>query len=101
MVMTIDGFTAIYIFTLAAFAGYEVISRVPVILHTPLMSGSNFIHGLVLIGAVIALGYATTTTEIIIGFISVLLATGNAVGGYVVTVRMLEMFKSKTNVNKE
>ncbi|MBU0743878.1 MAG: NAD(P) transhydrogenase subunit alpha [Gammaproteobacteria bacterium] len=99
--MTIDGFTAIYIFTLAAFAGYEVISRVPVILHTPLMSGSNFIHGLVLIGAVIALGYATTTTEIIIGFISVLLATGNAVGGYVVTVRMLEMFKSKTNVNKE
>lgn len=95
--MTIDGFTAIYLFTLTAFTGYEVISRVPVILHTPLMSGSNFIHGLVLIGAVIALGYATTTTEIIVGFIAVLLATGNAVGGYVVTVRMLEMFKSKTN----
>lgn len=99
--MTIDGFTAIYIFTLAAFAGYEVISRVPVILHTPLMSGSNFIHGIVLIGAMIALGHATTTTEIIISFFAVLLATGNAVGGYVVTVRMLEMFKSKTNVNKE
>lgn len=99
--MTIDGFTAIYLFTLAAFTGYEVISRVPVILHTPLMSGSNFIHGLVLIGAVLALGYATTPTEIIIGFISVLLATGNAVGGYVVTVRMLEMFKSKAKVNKE
>jgi NAD(P) transhydrogenase subunit alpha len=95
--MTIDGFTAIYLFTLAAFTGYEVISRVPVILHTPLMSGSNFIHGLVLVGAIIALGYATTTTEIIIGFISVLLATGNAVGGYVVTVRMLEMFKSKSS----
>lgn len=95
--MTIDGFTAIYLFTLAAFTGYEVISRVPVILHTPLMSGSNFIHGLVLVGAIIALGYATTTTEIIIGFVSVLLATGNAVGGYVVTVRMLEMFKSKSN----
>lgn len=93
--MTIDGFTAIYLFTLAAFTGYEVISRVPVILHTPLMSGSNFIHGLVLVGAMIALGYATTTTEMIIGFIAVLLATGNAVGGYVVTVRMLEMFKSK------
>jgi H+-translocating NAD(P) transhydrogenase subunit alpha len=93
--MTIDGFTAIYLFTLAAFTGYEVISRVPVILHTPLMSGSNFIHGLVLVGAMIALGYATTTTEIIIGFIAVLLATGNAVGGYFVTVRMLEMFKSK------
>jgi H+-translocating NAD(P) transhydrogenase subunit alpha len=95
--MSIDGFTAIYLFTLAAFTGYEVISRVPVILHTPLMSGSNFIHGLVLVGAILALGYATTTTEIIIGFVSVLLATGNAVGGYVVTVRMLEMFKSKSS----
>ena len=92
--MIIDGFTAIYIFTLAAFTGYEVISRVPVILHTPLMSGSNFIHGLVLVGAMLALGYAQTRTEEIIGFVSVLLATGNAVGGYVVTVRMLEMFKS-------
>ena len=98
--MIIDGFIAIYLFTLAAFAGYEVISRVPVILHTPLMSGSNFIHGLVLIGAMIALGSATTLTEIIIGFVAVLLATGNAVGGYVVTVRMLEMFKSKDSTNK-
>jgi len=95
--MTIDGFTAIYLFTLAAFTGYIVISRVPIILHTPLMSGSNFIHGIVLIGAVIALGFSTTTIEMIIGFIAVLLATGNAVGGYVVTVRMLEMFKSKSN----
>ena len=92
--MVIDGFTAIYIFTLAAFAGYEVISRVPVILHTPLMSGSNFIHGLVLVGAMIALGSATDLTGQIIGFVSVFLAAGNAVGGYVVTVRMLEMFKS-------
>ena len=94
--MTIDGFTAIYLFTLAAFAGYEVISRVPVILHTPLMSGSNFIHGIVLIGAIIALGHATTTTEMIVGYAAVLLATGNAVGGYVVTVRMLEMFQPKS-----
>ena len=94
--MTLDGFTAIYLVTLAAFTGYEVISRVPVILHTPLMSGSNFIHGLVLVGAIIATGYATTTTDIVIGFVAVLLATGNAVGGYVVTVRMLEMFKSKS-----
>lgn len=92
--MIIDGFTAIYIFTLAAFTGYEVIGRVPVILHTPLMSGSNFIHGLVLVGAIIALGSATSVTGRIIGFISVFLAAGNAVGGYVVTVRMLEMFKS-------
>jgi len=93
--MHLDAFTAVYLFTLAAFTGYEVISRVPVILHTPLMSGSNFIHGLVLIGAIIALGYATTIGEQIIGFVAVLLATGNAVGGYVVTVRMLEMFKPK------
>jgi NAD(P) transhydrogenase subunit alpha len=92
--MSIDGFTAIYLFTLAAFTGYEVISRVPVILHTPLMSGSNFIHGLVLVGAIIALGYSNTPVEEIIGFIGVVLAAGNAVGGYVVTVRMLEMFKT-------
>jgi NAD(P) transhydrogenase subunit alpha len=94
-IMMIDGFTAIYLFTLAAFTGYEVISKVPVILHTPLMSGSNFIHGLVLVGAIIALGEASGLTEKIIGFLAVLLATGNAVGGYVVTVRMLEMFKPK------
>lgn len=90
----IDAFTALYMFTLAAFTGYEVIGKVPVILHTPLMSGSNFIHGLVLVGAMIALGSATDITGQIIGFISVFLAAGNAVGGYVVTVRMLEMFKS-------
>ena len=92
--MHIDGFTAIYLFTLAAITGYEIIGRVPVILHTPLMSGSNFIHGLVLIGAIIAMGHATTLTGQIIGFVSVFLAAGNAVGGYFVTVRMLEMFKS-------
>jgi H+-translocating NAD(P) transhydrogenase subunit alpha len=92
--MSLDAFTALYMFTLAAFTGYEVIGKVPVILHTPLMSGSNFIHGLVLIGAIIALGSATDLTGQIIGFISVFLAAGNAVGGYVVTVRMLEMFQS-------
>jgi H+-translocating NAD(P) transhydrogenase subunit alpha len=92
--VAIGGFTAIYIFTLAAFTGYEVIGRVPVILHTPLMSGSNFIHGLVLVGAIIALGRADTLIEQILGFIAVFLGAGNAVGGYVVTVRMLEMFKS-------
>ncbi len=89
-----DWFTALYIFTLAAFTGYEVIARVPVILHTPLMSGSNFIHGLVLIGAIIALGHADSLTGQIVGFIAVFLGAGNAVGGYVITVRMLEMFKS-------
>ena len=89
----IDGFVALYIFMLAAFVGYEVISRVPVILHTPLMSGSNFIHGIVLVGAMVALGFADTTMEKVIGFVGVALAAGNAVGGYVVTERMLEMFR--------
>src|SRR5581483_2044751 len=88
------GIVALYIFMLAAFTGYEVISRVPVILHTPLMSGSNFVHGIVLVGAMVALGEAHTPLEKTIGFIGVLLAAGNAVGGYVVTERMLEMFKS-------
>lgn len=90
----ISGISALYIFLLAAFAGYEVIAKVPVILHTPLMSGSNFIHGIVLVGAMIALGHASTTTEQVIGFFAVLLGSMNAVGGYVVTERMLEMFKS-------
>lgn len=86
---------ALFIFTLAAFTGYEVISRVPVILHTPLMSGSNFIHGIVLVGAMVALGHAETVVGQVIGFIGVLLGAGNAVGGYVVTERMLEMFEKK------
>ena len=89
-----DGFLALYIFMLAAIAGHVIISRVPVILHTPLMSGSNFVHGIVLVGAMVALGEATTPVEKIIGFIGVLLGAGNAAGGYVVTERMLEMFKS-------
>jgi NAD(P) transhydrogenase subunit alpha len=90
----IDGYAAIFIFLLAAFTGYEIISRVPVILHTPLMSGSNFVHGIVVVGAMVALGAAETTPERIIGFVAVLLGTANAVGGYAVTERMLEMFKS-------
>ena len=90
----IDGFLALYIFMLAAFTGKEIIGRVPVILHTPLMSGSNFIHGIVLIGAMVVLGHADTTLEKAIGFIAVLMGAGNAAGGYVVTERMLDMFKS-------
>lgn len=90
----IEGFVALYIFMLAAFTGYEVIAKVPVILHTPLMSGSNFVHGIVVVGAMVALGHAETGTEQLIGFIAVILGAGNAVGGYVVTERMLEMFKS-------
>ncbi|MFN3786519.1 MAG: NAD(P) transhydrogenase subunit alpha, partial [Thiothrix sp.] len=78
-----EGFIAIYIFILAGFVGYEVISKVPVILHTPLMSGSNFVHGIVLVGAMVVLGQAETFIEQLIGFLAVVLAAGNAVGGYV------------------
>ena len=88
------GMVALYIFMLAAFTGYEIIAKVPVILHTPLMSGSNFVHGIVLVGAIVALGNSHTTLEKTIGFIGVMLAAGNAMGGYVVTERMLEMFKA-------
>ena len=96
-----DGFVALYIFMLAAFTGYEIIGRVPVILHTPLMSGSNFIHGIVLIGAMVVLGHAGTTLEKALGFAAVLLGAGNAAGGYVVTERMLDMFKSSKSPGKE
>jgi len=90
-----DGLSALYIFMLAAFTGYEVISRVPVILHTPLMSGSNFVHGVVLVGAMVALGHADPNdpVQLTIGFIAVLLGAANAAGGYVVTERMLAMFR--------
>ena len=88
-----DGFLALYIFMLAAFTGHEIISRVPVILHTPLMSGSNFVHGIVVVGGMVALAHADINLERAIGFLAVLLGAGNAVGGYVVTERMLDMFK--------
>jgi NAD(P) transhydrogenase subunit alpha len=84
--------TAVYITMLAAFTGYVVISRVPSILHTPLMSGSNFIHGIVLVGAMVALGLATTPLEQVIGFVAVILGAANVTGGYVVTERILQMF---------
>ncbi len=89
-----EGWVALYIFMLAGFTGYEVISKVPVILHTPMMSGSNFVHGIVLVGAMVVMGGAQTGLEQLIGFVAVFLAAGNAVGGYVVTERMLEMFKT-------
>ena len=90
--MTQDIDSALYIFLLSAFTGYEVISRVPVILHTPLMSGSNFIHGIVLVGAIVALGLAQSPTEQAIGFVAVVLGAANVTGGYAVTERMLRMF---------
>jgi NAD(P) transhydrogenase subunit alpha len=87
------GFVALYIFLLAAFTGWVVIGGVPAILHTPLMSGSNFVHGIVVVGGLYALINATSTTERIIGFTAVLLGAGNAAGGYAVTSRMLAMFQ--------
>ncbi|MGP8072171.1 MAG: NAD(P) transhydrogenase subunit alpha [Thermoplasmata archaeon] len=90
--MTADLWTALFIGILAAFVGYEVISRVPVLLHTPLMSGSNFIHGIVLVGAIVALGIATTPLEEAIGFVAVIMGAMNVTGGYVVTERILAMF---------
>jgi NAD(P) transhydrogenase subunit alpha len=83
------------IFVLAAFVGFEVISKVPSILHTPLMSGSNAIHGIVLVGALVIMGEAHGTAQVTLGFLAVFLATLNVVGGFVVTDRMLEMFKGR------
>ena len=86
---------AIFIIALSVFLGIEVISNVPAMLHTPLMSGANAIHGVVIIGAIIVMGHAETTTSMILGFLAVVLGTLNVVGGFVVTDRMLDMFKKK------
>ena len=87
----------IYIVILMVFVGIEVIGRVPSVLHTPLMSGANAIHGVVVIGAIIVMGKAETDNylALILGFLAVVLGTINVVGGFVVTDRMLEMFKKK------
>ena len=82
-------------FVLAIFVGIEVISKVPTILHTPLMSGTNAIHGIILVGAILIAAKATSPLEVVLGFVAVLLATLNVVGGFVVTDRMLEMFKGR------
>ncbi|MBI3556220.1 MAG: NAD(P) transhydrogenase subunit alpha [Deltaproteobacteria bacterium] len=90
-----------YIFILAVFAGVEVIGRVPTVLHTPLMSGANAIHGIVLIGGVYVLGMAGDNVSLkVMGFLAVVLGTLNVVGGFVVTDRMLEMFKARPKDNK-
>ena len=85
----------ITVFVLAAFVGYEVVSKVPSVLHTPLMSGSNAIHGIILVGTMLILGGAHGAAQLTLGFLAVVLATLNVVGGFVVTDRMLEMFKTK------
>ncbi|MEO8413857.1 MAG: NAD(P) transhydrogenase subunit alpha [Ginsengibacter sp.] len=87
----------VYIVTLMVFLGIEIIGRVPSVLHTPLMSGANAIHGVVIIGAIIVMGKAESGNymALILGFLAVVLGTLNVVGGFVVTDRMLEMFKKK------
>ncbi len=91
--LSISGFVALYVFMLAAFAGWVIIGHVPAILHTPLMSGSNFVHGIVVVGGIFALLNASTVLEQTIGFFAVLLGAGNAAGGFAVTSRMLAMFQ--------
>ena len=93
--MTMTLLNSITVFVLAVFIGFEIISKVPTMLHTPLMSGTNFIHGIVIVGAIIILGFADDTFTKTIGFIAMVLATANVVGGWFVTDRMLEMFKRK------
>lgn len=92
-----DNQQTVYIVILMIFVGIEVIGRVPSVLHTPLMSGANAIHGVVIIGAIIVMGKAESDNylALILGFLAVVLGTLNVVGGFVVTDRMLEMFKSK------
>jgi NAD(P) transhydrogenase subunit alpha len=86
------------IFVLAVFVGFEVVSKVSTILHTPLMSGANAIHGIILVGAVIVAGRAESTGVLVVALIAVVLATLNLVGGFVVTDRMLEMFRARRTI---
>jgi NAD(P) transhydrogenase subunit alpha len=94
-----DNRELIFIIILSIFLGIEVISHVPAVLHTPLMSGANAIHGVVIIGAIIVMGHAENILAMVLGFIAVVLGTLNVVGGFVVTDRMLEMFKKKKTKN--
>jgi NAD(P) transhydrogenase subunit alpha len=84
-----------YVFVMAIIVGFEVISRVPAMLHTPLMSGTNAIHGVVLVGAILVAGEAHDTVTYILGFFAVVLGTLNVFGGFVVTDRMLQMFRAR------
>ena len=98
--MTAHLLTELTIFILAVFVGFEVISKVPTTLHTPLMSATNAIHGIVLVGAILVAGVVDTPYNAILGFILVVLASLNVFGGYTVTERMLEMFRPKAPAPK-
>jgi NAD(P) transhydrogenase subunit alpha len=89
------------IFLLSIFVGFEVVSKVSTTLHTPLMSGANAIHGVILVGAIIVADHSETTLELTLAIIAIVLATINMVGGFVVTDRMLQMFKGKPRIKKE
>ena len=95
-----EAIALISIFVLAVFVGFEVVSKVSSTLHTPLMSGANAIHGIILVGAIIVADKAQTTLELTLSILAVVLATINMVGGFVVTDRMLEMFKGKKKEGK-
>ena len=89
------------IFALAVFLGFELISRVPTLLHTPLMSGTNAIHGIVLVGAMLIAGSADSTLEQALAFVALVFATVNVVGGFLVTDRMLDMFRRRPDARDE
>ena len=93
--------SALYVFALAAFLGYQVISRVPPLLHTPLMSATNAISGISLVGSIVTAGAGHSTTSTILGFVEVVCASTNVVGGFVITDRMLKMFKRKDLTKKD
>jgi len=90
-----DPMTMLTVFVLAAFVGVEVVSKVSATLHTPLMSGANAIHGIILVGALVVTAHAANTVLLVLGLVAVVLSTVNLVGGFVVTDRMLEMFARK------
>lgn len=95
-----DWITLLTIFVLSVFVGFEVVSKVSSTLHTPLMSGANAIHGIILVGAIIVAGQASTPLVLVVSLVAVLLATINLVGGFVVTDRMLEMFRGRKPLRK-
>jgi len=96
-----DAISLLTIFILSIFVGIEVVSKVSAILHTPLMSGANAIHGVVLVGAILVTGKANDNVQLYLGLVAIVLATINMVGGFVVTDRMLEMFKPKKAEKEE
>lgn len=94
------GLALLTIFVLAVFVGFEVVSKVSTTLHTPLMSGANAIHGVILVGAILVTGHTHSTLSLVLGVVAIVLATVNMVGGFVVTDRMLEMFRGRASVPK-